>query len=45
MYFTDAHFHTQKEIKEEFTNAGFSSLIQLLLKVSVANAKFYGKME
>jgi len=24
MYFTDAHFHTQKEIKEEFTNAGFS---------------------
>jgi len=23
MYFTDAHFHTQKEIKEEFTNAGF----------------------
>ena len=24
MYFTDAHFHTQKEIEEEFTNAGFS---------------------
>jgi ubiquinone/menaquinone biosynthesis C-methylase UbiE len=24
MYFTDAHFHTQKEIKEEFTTAGFS---------------------
>ena len=26
MYFTDAHFHTQKEIGEEFTNAGFSEL-------------------
>ena len=25
MYFTDAHFHTQKEIEEEFTNAGFSN--------------------
>lgn len=24
MYFTDAHFHTQKEIEEEFTFAGFS---------------------
>lgn len=24
MYFTDAHFHTQEEIEEEFTNAGFS---------------------
>lgn len=24
MYFTDAHFHTQKEIEKEFTNAGFS---------------------
>jgi ubiquinone/menaquinone biosynthesis C-methylase UbiE len=24
MYFTDAHFHSQKEIEEEFTNAGFS---------------------
>lgn len=25
MYFTDAHFHTQTEIKEEFTTAGFST--------------------
>ena len=25
MYFTDAHFHTQKEIKEEFKTAGFST--------------------
>ena len=24
MYFTDAHFHTQKEIEEEFTAAGFT---------------------
>ena len=24
MYFTDAHFHSQKEIKEEFAAAGFS---------------------
>ena len=24
MYFTDAHFHSQNEIKEEFTAAGFS---------------------
>jgi hypothetical protein len=24
MYFTDAHFHTQKEIEEEFTAAGFA---------------------
>ena len=24
MYFTDAHFHTHKESKEEFTAAGFS---------------------
>ena len=24
MYFTDAHFHTQKEIEEEFSAAGFS---------------------
>jgi len=24
MYFTDAHFHKQKEIEDEFTNAGFS---------------------
>ena len=24
MYFTDAHFHTQKEVKEEFSAAGFS---------------------
>src|ERR1044071_6162251 len=24
MYFTDAHFHTQKEIEEEFNHAGFS---------------------
>ena len=24
MYFTEAHFHTQKEIEEEFTGAGFS---------------------
>lgn len=24
MYFTDAHFHTEEEIKEEFTSAGFS---------------------
>jgi len=26
MYFTDAHFHTQKEIEEEFTTAGFPKL-------------------
>ena len=26
MYFTDAHFHTQEEIKEEFTAAGFSEV-------------------
>jgi len=26
MYFTDAHFHTQKEIKEEFAAAGFSEI-------------------
>jgi len=26
MYFTDAHFHTQKEIEEEFTVAGFTEL-------------------
>jgi ubiquinone/menaquinone biosynthesis C-methylase UbiE len=25
MYFTDAHFHTQKEIEEEFTAAGFAN--------------------
>jgi ubiquinone/menaquinone biosynthesis C-methylase UbiE len=25
MYFTDAHFHTQKEIEEEFSAAGFNS--------------------
>ena len=25
MYFTDAHFHTQKEIEEEFSDAGFSN--------------------
>lgn len=25
MYFTDAHFHTQKEIEEEFSAAGFSN--------------------
>jgi ubiquinone/menaquinone biosynthesis C-methylase UbiE len=25
MYFTDAHFHTQKEIEEEFTAAGLSA--------------------
>lgn len=24
MYFTDAHFHTQKEIEEEFSTAGFT---------------------
>jgi hypothetical protein len=24
MYFTDAHFHSQEEIKEEFMSAGFS---------------------
>jgi ubiquinone/menaquinone biosynthesis C-methylase UbiE len=26
MYFTDAHFHTQKEIEEEFTTGGFSEI-------------------
>ena len=26
MYFTDAHFHTQKEIEEEFATAGLSKL-------------------
>ncbi len=26
MYFTDAHFHTQKEIEEEFTVAGFNDV-------------------
>lgn len=26
MYFTDAHFHTQKEIKEEFAAAGFPKI-------------------
>jgi ubiquinone/menaquinone biosynthesis C-methylase UbiE len=25
MYFTDAHFHTQKELEAEFTEAGFSN--------------------
>lgn len=32
MYFTDAHFHTQKEIKEEFTAAGFSDFNSIAIE-------------
>jgi len=32
MYFTDAHFHTQKEIKEEFTAAGFSEFHSIAIE-------------
>ena len=32
MYFTDAHFHTQKEIEEEFATAGFSKLNSIAIE-------------
>jgi len=32
MYFTDAHFHTQKEIEEEFTAAGFSEFNSIAIE-------------
>jgi hypothetical protein len=32
MYFTDAHFHTQKEIKEEFADAGFSEFNSIAIE-------------
>jgi ubiquinone/menaquinone biosynthesis C-methylase UbiE len=32
MYFTDAHFHTQEEIKEEFTSAGFSEFNSIAIE-------------
>jgi ubiquinone/menaquinone biosynthesis C-methylase UbiE len=32
MYFTDAHFHTQEEIKEEFTSAGFAEFNSIAIE-------------
>jgi len=32
MYFTDAHFHTQKEIEEEFMKAGFSDFNKIAIE-------------
>ena len=32
MYFTDAHFHTQKEIEEEFADAGFSEFNSIAIE-------------
>jgi ubiquinone/menaquinone biosynthesis C-methylase UbiE len=32
MYFTDAHFHTQEEIKEEFTASGFSEISSIAIE-------------
>ena len=32
MYFTDAHFHTQKEIEEEFAAAGFSEFSSIAIE-------------
>jgi hypothetical protein len=32
MYFTDAHFHTQKEIEEEFMKAGFSNFNKIAIE-------------
>ena len=32
MYFTDAHFHSQKEIEEEFIKAGFSDFTKIAIE-------------
>ncbi len=32
MYFTDAHFHTQREIEEEFVGAGFSDFTTIAIE-------------